>query len=54
MFIVKLKVVKIRILRRIVEGRWDRRSLDRIMNRKILHIFRIKAKNTLIMTLYVE
>ena len=48
------KVVKIGILRRIVEGRWDRRSQDRIVNRKILHIFRFKAKNTLIITLYIE
>ena len=39
------KTVKIGILRRIVRSRWDH---------KILHIFKFKAKNTLIMTLYIE
>ena len=48
------KVVKIRILRKIIEGSWDRKSYDRIVNCKILHIFKFKAKNILIMTLYVE
>ena len=49
-----IKVVKIGILCRIVGGRWDYKSQDRIMDRKILHIFKFKAKNILIMTLYVE
>ena len=49
-----VKVVKIGILCRIIEGRWDRRLEDWIVNRKILHIFRFKVKNTLIMILYVE
>ena len=51
---VMTKVVKIGILRRIVRGKWDRGSNDRIVDRKILHIFIFKAKNILIMTLYVK